>query len=394
MSINMTFPTSDLIRSDSLTGCKSYLSFIEDLAQMPLADLPHDYSIAEALPHVSWHQNASLLFVEINHMKLVNENRGHTYGDSVIRWLGILLMEESGSTVYRIGGVEFAVLLPSDDFSKNEEVLQNILARIQIEAKDLGMAEPAVHMALIHYQKTSPASPAIVLMQMSEAMLTLKKTPQLSHKIFLAGELKVAALAYSRWTPENESDLTYQTRWIAYKNIQHALGMAKKIDQLQEEAYTDAISGLPNLKAALLKLEKATHNSTTPKPFSLLLIDGDNIRAYNSINYAAGDEMIRDMCVVFKDNVRPNDFVARWRSGDEFIAILPDSSMDGARILGERIRLAVKEASKTWRFPVTISIGVACYPIHGEDIATLIDKAESANKRAKDQGKDQVVFAD
>jgi diguanylate cyclase (GGDEF)-like protein len=392
--MNIPFLTSDLIRSDSLTGCKSYLSFIEYLAKLPSADLPHDYSIAEALPHVSWNQNASLLFVEINHMKIVNENHGHTFGDSVIRWLGILLMEESGSTVYRIGGVEFAVLLQSENFGENEETLKRILIRIKKEAKDLGMAVPAVHIVLIHYQKVSPASPAIVLMQMSEAMLIIKKTPQIDHKVFLAEELKVAALAYSRWTPENESDLTYQTRWIAYKNILHALGMAKKIDQLQEAAYTDAISGLPNLTAALLNLDKAIQNSSAHKPFSLLLIDGDNIRVYNSINYAAGDEMIRDMCVVFKNNVRPNDFVARWRTGDEFVVILPDTPMAGAKIIAERIRLAVKETSELWRFPVTVSIGVASYPMHGDNLNTLIDKAEYANKRAKDLGKDQVVLAD
>ena len=124
------------------------------------------------------------------------------------------------------------------------------------------------------------------------------------------------------------------------------------------------------------------------------MIDGDNIRIYNSINYAAGDEMIRDMSFVFKDTLRPNDFVARWRTGDEFIAILHDTPIEGAKIVGERLRLAVKEVSRSWRFPVTISIGVATYPTHGDYMDTLIDKAESANKRAKEQGKNQVVLAD
>ena len=389
----MTFPTSDLIRSDSLTGCKSYLSFIEELAHMPLLDLPHDYSIAEALPHVSWDQAASLLFVEINHMKGINEKRGHAYGDSVIRWLSILLMEESLAPVYRIGGVEFAVILRSENIKDSEEFLLRLLKRIEKEAKDLGMADPAVHIAMIHYQKVSPASPAIVLMQMSEAMLTLKKTPQLSHKIFFAEALKVAALAYSRWTPESETDLTYQTRWIAYKNIQHALGMAKKIDDLQHAAYTDMISGLPNLKAALLYLEKAIQTPVESKPFSVLMIDGDNIRVYNSINYAAGDELIRDMAAVFKNNIRPNDFVARWRSGDEFIVVLPDTPLSGAKVIAERIRLAVKAASRAWKFPVTVSIGAASH-VNGESLNALIDKAEYANKRAKELGKDQVVLAE
>jgi diguanylate cyclase (GGDEF)-like protein len=171
--------------------------------------------------------------------------------------------------------------------------------------------------------------------------------------------------------------------------------MGKTLDKVREEAYTDAISGLPNMKAALRSMEKTLENfKANQGSFSILMIDGDNIRLYNNINYAAGDEMIRDMSVVFKNNLRPNDFIARWRTGDEFVVILPETTKEGAKIIGERFRLAIKEASKSWLFPTTISIGVASYPLHGENINTLIDKAESANKHAKDQGKDQVVLAD
>jgi diguanylate cyclase (GGDEF)-like protein len=145
----------------------------------------------------------------------------------------------------------------------------------------------------------------------------------------------------------------------------------------------------------MLNLEKAMQNSiASNKPFSLLMIDGDSLRVYNSINYAAGDEMIRAMSAVFRNHLRPNDFVARWRTGDEFVVILPDTSIEGAKIIGERFRLAVKEASKGWLFPSTISIGVASYPAHGDNINSLIDNAESAYKCAKQRGKDQVVLAD
>jgi len=92
--------------------------------------------------------------------------------------------------------------------------------------------------------------------------------------------------------------------------------------------------------------------------------------------------------------LRPNDFVARWRSGDEFIVILPDTPKENARIISERFRQAVKEQSKEWKIPVTISIGVSNYPIDGINMNSLIDKVESANKRAKEQGKDQVVLAE
>ncbi|MBI5934581.1 MAG: diguanylate cyclase [Chloroflexi bacterium] len=385
--------SSELFRIDSLTGCKNYLGFLEHLANLSPADLPA--ANVEFEPQTLWEQDTSLLFFEVINMKSVNATRGHVYGDSVINWLAILLAEESEAAVYRVGGVEFAVILSAGTFARHEEIMKHILARIANEAGKMGLSDPAVHVVIIHYPKMSYASPTSVLLQMTEAMLALKTDRQNSSKVFLADDLQVATALYNNWSPDNETDAVYKSRWIARRNVHSTLAMGKKLDQVQREAYTDLISGIPNLKAALLNLEKVLNNSLADqRPFSLMMIDGDNIRAYNNINYAAGDEMIRDLCAVFNDNIRPNDFVARWRSGDEFMLILPDTPCEGAQILGERIRLAVKEASKAWRFPVTISIGLASYPLHGDTVNALIDKAEAANKHAKERGKDQVSLPD
>lgn len=97
---------------------------------------------------------------------------------------------------------------------------------------------------------------------------------------------------------------------------------------------------------------------------------------------------------VLSEHLRPGDFIARWRTGDEFIVILPNTSGEGARIVGERFCSAIREASKAWKFPTSISIGVATYPKHGDHINALVDVAEAANKQAKDEGKDRVVLAE
>ena len=327
-------------------------------------------------------------------MKFLNESKGRAHGDSAIRWMGILLGEESNNAVYRLGGVEFAVLLKMDTHGEYAQFVKSILERMDRESKLLGFPGSPADIALILYDQ-SPTSLDTILMQMGEAMVRVKNSDESRPMIFNASDFKISAQAPHRWKPASDSDVSFAVRWLSRKNIYQVLEMGRNLDEIQQDAYTDAISNLPNMKAALLNMDQVLQNSTTNrKSFSILLIDGDNIRAYNSINYAAGDEMIRDLSAVFKTNLRPNDFVARWRSGDEFIVILPDTASEGAKIIGERFRLAVKEASQTWRFPVTISIGIASYPTHGENINSLIDKAESANKRAKDQGKDQVVLAD
>jgi diguanylate cyclase (GGDEF)-like protein len=171
--------------------------------------------------------------------------------------------------------------------------------------------------------------------------------------------------------------------------------MGRLLDEAQQVAYTDSTSGLPNFRAAMHKLEQVLANAKlSDESFSILLIDGDNLRFYNNISYAAGDEVIRKMSELLMSRLRPGDFIARWRSGDEFIAILPGTPKVGAQVVGNRFRLSIKEASEAWEFPYSISIGIAVYPNHGTNLNALIDRAEAAMKQAKDQGKDQVVVAD
>jgi diguanylate cyclase (GGDEF)-like protein len=166
--------------------------------------------------------------------------------------------------------------------------------------------------------------------------------------------------------------------------------MGRVLDVAQKNSYLDSISGLPNLRAAMIQLEKAVASNL---PFALLLIDGDNLRLFNSISYAAGDEAIQKMGKVLSDHLRPGDFIARWRAGDEFIVLLPNTPAEGGRVVGERFCSAIREASMNWLFPTSISIGVAAYPKHGDNVNALIDAAEMANKQAKEEGKDLVIVA-
>lgn len=328
-------------------------------------------------------------------MKLLNATRGHLYGDSVIRWMGILLKEESNADVYRVGGVEFAVILASKTFAEQLKIMDLIVARANEESKPLGVPEPAMDLILIHYKDHSPISPESVLIQMNEAMVRAKNGKGENSRIFDAADLHVAPFTHSRWKAADELDETFTARWISHRAVNNVLLTAKWLDEAREAAYTDAISGLPNMRAALLEMEHALQGFlSSGRPFSILLIDGDNIRAYNNISYAVGDEMIRDLSAVLKSSLRPDDFIARWRSGDEFIVVLPGTNSEGADAVGERCRWAVREKSLLWRFPTSVSIGIATCPAHSDDLDGLISKSEAALKCAKEDGKDRVIIAD
>lgn len=384
----MPVSLSELLRIDPLTECKNYLGFLETLVP------PKERSLSRLRQYSIDASNFSaLFFVDMNDLRILNETKGLPYGDSALRWMGILLREECDCEVYRVGGDEFAILLKLGTRQGHLDLVERIHRRMKLEAEKFGFPGTAADTTLIFFGK-APTYLDTILLKMAEAMAKVKN----------AGDFHVTVSDVSQTTsavPEswktNSSDpaMPFSVRWISLNNIHQVLKMGMILDETQHEAYTDTISGMPNLKAALLNLENSIQRSLESRqPFCILMIDGDNIRAYNSINYAAGDEMIRKMCAVYRESIRPNDFAARWRSGDEFLIILPDTPISGAKIIAERIRAAVREASRDWRFPVTVSIGIACCPDHGETIDALIDTAELANKHAKDQGKDRVVVAD
>ena len=367
---------TEFYRLDPLTGSNNFLSFVETLNQLS-----------------SWeeHQPFSILYLDMNHLKMLNETRGHSYGDSAIRWLGIVLQEESGAATYRIGGDDFAAILTDGMRSDYEQLLNHIFTRLNKEGEQLGIPSPPARIALIHYDIDNDFSIKDILFHLWEAILDVKSNRDRAIKVYWARDLIKST---ARAEEQNQDGINHSwevLRSIANQAINRVLVMGHALDTAQKNALLDSTSGLPNMRAALLRLEKAI---SSKQPFAILLMDGDELTRYNNISYAAGDDMIHKISMVLTEKLRPGDFVARWRAGDEFIAVLPDTTADGAMTVGERFRSAIREESQTWRFPTSISIGIAMYPKQGNDIDTLVDAAELSMKKAKEAGKDRVILAE
>jgi diguanylate cyclase (GGDEF)-like protein len=161
-------------------------------------------------------------------------------------------------------------------------------------------------------------------------------------------------------------------------------------------AYTDPVGNLPNLIATQRKLDLTLAEAISKQQyfFSLLLIDGDDLKRYNAVSYAAGDKLIGQIGAVLMEGLRPGDFVGRWRFGDEFIILLPDTRINEAVTVADGVRLAIENTSRAWLFPVTVSVGVVEYPSGGNTVDELVNKAEAALKNAKTAGKNRSVVAE
>ena len=103
--------------------------------------------------------------------------------------------------------------------------------------------------------------------------------------------------------------------------------------------------------------------------------------------------MIRKISVTLGGALRPNDFLGRWRMGDEFIIILPATSVEQAMAVAERLRASVEQASSSWLYPTSVSVGISYYPRHGSSAPELLEAAEIALKSSKSLGKNRVSIA-
>jgi two-component system chemotaxis family response regulator WspR len=131
---------------------------------------------------------------------------------------------------------------------------------------------------------------------------------------------------------------------------------------------------------------------------SILMIDVDDFKLYNdTYGHLAGDQVLIDLGnTIKKCSKRPTDLAARF-GGEEFIVILPGSSTDGARAIGEEMcqrvdRLGLLPAPSALRKVVTISVGVASIvPQRGDSLLALVKTADNALYEAKRTGKNRVV---
>ena len=166
----------------------------------------------------------------------------------------------------------------------------------------------------------------------------------------------------------------------------------KLLRETNELALRDEISQLPNHRAAKITFEKAINEfNVSSNTFSLLFIDGDNLKRYNDTGYENGNNMIKSLGDLISKSTRKDDMLFRWLSGDEFIVLLKNTNKETAYILAERIRANVEQSTQGWLFPITISVGVSNIPQDAIDLSDVIRIAEKANNAAKKLGKNRVV---
>lgn len=171
--------------------------------------------------------------------------------------------------------------------------------------------------------------------------------------------------------------------------------------QLESLSATDGLTGLANRRKFDVEWEMEWQRASRQGlPLAIAMLDVDQFKAYNDhYGHQAGDVCLKVVAQTLSNAVqRSGELVARY-GGEEFVVILPGLSGAEAYAAMERIRAAVQSlglphAKASVAGVVTISIGVAsCVPEHGQSSAYLVEAADAAMYRAKNQGRNQVVLS-
>jgi diguanylate cyclase (GGDEF)-like protein len=167
-------------------------------------------------------------------------------------------------------------------------------------------------------------------------------------------------------------------------------------EKLREQATRDPLTGLYNRRYLEESLERELHRTTREGvPLCVAMLDLDYLKQFNdTFGHEAGDRILRELGRLFRDKLRKSDISCRF-GGEEFVLVLPGSTLADARQRVEEIRLLVKGLQVRHDDQIlgrlTVSGGVATSPEHGSTAEQLLHVADEALYLAKQAGRDRVV---
>lgn len=169
-----------------------------------------------------------------------------------------------------------------------------------------------------------------------------------------------------------------------------------KLNRLTKElarvSQTDMLTGIANRMRLDAQLcAEMERSSRSRRPFSVILIDIDNFKKVNDeFGHLAGDQVIKSVALIIKENVRISDSVGRW-GGEEFLIICPETVADDSRVIADRIREAVQAFPFCTGLSHTISAGIAMCEAR-DTVDSLLHRADTALYQAKRVGRNRVCM--
>jgi diguanylate cyclase (GGDEF)-like protein len=306
---------------------------------------------------------------------------------------------------------EDCLILVVDDVKLNLQVVANILDKEGYEVTLVSSGYQAL-------ERVVSARPDLILLDLMmpeidglEVCEKIQSNPELADIpiIFLSASQEQEHLlkAFEKGAvdyvikPFNPAELLARVKMhlelkYSRQKLQHLLQeQIKLVQELERLANTDSLTGIWNRRYLLMIAEQEIKRSQRYNcSFAVLLIDIDHFKKINdTYGHSVGDKVIISMTQTVINNLRQVDCFGRF-GGEEFVVLLPETDIDEAVIVAERIRENIQHKSivvQEQTISITISIGVSSYKIGEESIDTILQRADQGLYQAKKQGRNRVI---
>jgi diguanylate cyclase (GGDEF)-like protein/PAS domain S-box-containing protein len=184
----------------------------------------------------------------------------------------------------------------------------------------------------------------------------------------------------------------------AAKQIALSLANLNLRNSLLQQAIHDPLTGLFNRRYMEETLEREILRVRRKEaPLGIIMLDIDHFKKFNdSCGHEAGDTLLQFLGNFLQANIRQEDIACRY-GGEEFILIMPEAPLEVTRLRAEKLRQGVEKLQVEYQGrplgPVTVSLGVAVFPDHGNNGEALIRAADAALYRGKQGGRNRVMTA-
>ncbi|MBA3916109.1 MAG: diguanylate cyclase, partial [Acidobacteriales bacterium] len=165
--------------------------------------------------------------------------------------------------------------------------------------------------------------------------------------------------------------------------------------KLQQQSITDGLTGIKTRRFFWEALSSEWKRaSRSGRPFSVILMDLDKFKEVNdTFGHLEGDLVLARVARLLEQKCRQSNVVARY-GGDEFMILMPETGIEPAQILAERLRLWISTDSMLSQHQVTGSFGIASFPVHGFSVENLIRVADAGMYLSKHSGGNRVSISE
>ncbi|HZV66695.1 MAG TPA: GGDEF domain-containing protein [Telluria sp.] len=227
----------------------------------------------------------------------------------------------------------------------------------------------------------------------------------LAHAIFAAGFFLLSYGVVKAFLTTHSFSTIYSQEELMVRLAEAVARTQQELDELKHSnlalerlAASDPLTGADNRRRFIEQVEvEIARFQRSGAPFSVVALDLDNFKAINDrYGHIAGDDVLKGFVQKCREAIRPYDSIARV-GGEEFMVLLPQTQLDAARAVAERLRIAVANASFASGLEllteVTVSSGVSQSGRDGDTMDAILRVADIRLYRAKHQGRNCVIAA-